>query len=591
MGSSYSFFKKKGIRVQLLTYFISLIVLAVVVLSGVGSMLYSQAIQSESNLYTEQMISQIKTNIDSRIQEMENIIYFLSQDSRAIEFFAVHYGAGEEDLALRKDVKSILGRFEKIYPEIAGILIVNKNDLEISNNIQRIARDPLVSEKWYKKAVENPDTMHLFSKPIGRNIQGTKNYSADDVVCVVKAVKDAKTDEIMGVILIDLKLDIITQIIEQVQLGKKGFVFIMDEEGGIVYTPVNPITYRIKPEWLLDEKVIRIEKRIRGSSYQILSHYSDYTTWKTIGVFSLAENQQVISQINLYSFIIVILFIVLGILCATYFSASIAGPISKLKELMKKAEEGDLDVRFSNVNNNEIDELGFSFNHMIEKIKNLINLVYIEQKMKREAELKILEAQIKPHFLYNTLDTIQWMAQEHDAQDIVQMVNALTNLFRIGLNKGKELVTVKEELKHIESYLIIQMVRYEDKLKYEIEVEDDILNYNVLKIILQPIVENAIYHGIKARRGMGTIKITGKQIDKKLCFCVEDDGVGMLPEKVLEINEILQGKQSNENPCGYGMFNINERIKLAYGAEYGLVVNSTYGEGTRVEVWHPIIEA
>lgn len=591
MSNSYSFFKKRGIRVQLLTYFISLIVLAVVVLSGVGSALYSQAIQSESNLYTEQMISQIKTNIDSRIREMENIIYYLSQDNRVIQFLDSKYGKVEDDRSLEADVKSILGRFEKIYPEIAGILIVNKNDLEISNNIKRIARDPLISEKWYKKAIQNPDTMHLFSKPIGRNIKGTQHYSADDVVCIVKAVKNSKTDEIMGVVLIDIKLDIITKIIEQVQLGKKGFVFIMDEEEGIVYTPVNPITYRIRPKWIVNEEVTRIEKRIKGSSYQILSNYSDYTTWKTIGVFSLAENRQVISRINFYSFIIIIVFIVLGILCATYFSASIARPISKLKELMKKAEEGDLDVRFSNVNNNEIDELGFSFNHMIEKIKNLINLVYIEQKMKREAELKILEAQIKPHFLYNTLDTIQWMAQEHEAQDIVQMVNALTNLFRIGLNKGREIVTIKEELKHIESYLIIQMVRYEDKLKYNIEVEDDILNYNVLKIILQPIVENAIYHGIKARRGMGTIKITAKQVDNKLCFCVEDDGVGILPEKVLEINEILRGKKPNENHYGYGMFNINERIKLAYGAEYGLVVNSTYGVGTKVEVWHPIIEA
>ncbi len=227
---------------------------------------------------------------------------------------------------------------------------------------------------------------------------------------------------------------------------------------------------------------------------------------------------------------------------------------------------------------------------MIAEIRKLINMVYIEQKSKREAELKILQAQIRPHFLYNTLDTIQWMAQSHNADDIVQIVSALTNLFRIGLSKGKEMLKVHEELEHVQSYMIIQKARYEDKLEYEITCEKEIKNCSVLKLILQPLVENAIYHGIKEKRGIGRITISAKKADEKLLFIISDNGAGIKPEKMAEIKDMLQGKTSKGKNPGYGIFNVNEMIRLVFGNEYGLNIISTPGKGTTVEVWHPLIE-
>jgi two-component system sensor histidine kinase YesM len=228
---------------------------------------------------------------------------------------------------------------------------------------------------------------------------------------------------------------------------------------------------------------------------------------------------------------------------------------------------------------------------MVQEIENLINQVYIEQREKREAELKILQAQIKPHFLYNTLDTIQWMAQDRDADDIVEIVGALTTLFRISLNKGNEIIKLEEEIQHIESYLLIQMARYEDKLTYEINVPKELLQYNVLKIILQPLIENAIYHGIKTKLGAGHIHVGASNEDNKLVLYVEDDGMGIPSKRLAEINHYLQMDQHEGQERGYGLFNVNERIKLTYGSSYGLKVDSVQGEGTRIEIRLPFINS
>jgi len=200
-----------------------------------------------------------------------------------------------------------------------------------------------------------------------------------------------------------------------------------------------------------------------------------------------------------------------------------------------------------------------------------------------------LQAQIKPHFLYNTLDTIHWMAQERGAQDIVDIVAALANLFRIGLSKGKELITVREEIEHVKSYLLIQKARYEDKLDYDIHFNENVLEYSVLKLVLQPLVENAIYHGLHARRGNGKITITAQIQDNKLYFCVSDNGLGIAVEKMKEIEALLHSNKVEALSTSFGIFNVNERIRLSFGAEFGLKFTSTYGEGTKVEVWHPLI--
>lgn len=580
------FFKGENIRSKLLLYFFTLILLPIVTLGVLGNVIYSKSIEKQANDHTGQMIEQVTRNVEFYIHDMENIVSYLIDDPQVITFLQ---RKKEEDNneKLTNEIRRILKTYTNVHPEIAGILIVNDNNLYISNEMHRISRDPLTDEAWYKRAAASPKAMQLFSKPIGRNITTTRNYSADEVVSIAKAVIDPVTGQRLGVILIDLKLEKIKQVIEAITLGKNGFLYIMDANGGIVYAPVNPIVYRVKNEWLTDS-ANSIVKTIQGSDFQIIYKDSFYTNWKTIGVFSLNETLKEVTNLRHYSILIGLVTLVLAVVAAFFFTASIAKPLSKLRSLMKKAEEGDLSVRFNSKYNDEIGQLGNSFNNMIKEISNLIDMVYTEQRRKREAELKTLQAQIKPHFLYNTLYTIQWMAEEHGAKDVVHILGALANLFRIGLSKGKEMISVHEELEHVRSYLTIQKARYEDKLIYEINYDEDILNYSVLKLILQPLVENAIYHGINARRGGGKITITARIDQQKLYFCVADNGIGIMPEKLKEIRNVLKNSHGESAKTGFGIFNVNERIKLSFGSEYGLTYTSVYHEGTKVEVWHPI---
>nr|WP_197412039.1 sensor histidine kinase [Gracilibacillus massiliensis] len=531
-------------------------------------------------MHTDQMINQAWTNIKTMIEENENIIYYLFQEE-AVKAFMLDVDSSDQIIKEKMKV------YKEKHPEIAGILVLNKQDKFLSNEINRISRDPLTKEPWYLEAIQSPNKIHLVSNPIGRNIKNNSNYQVNNVLTLVKAYKHPITNEAIGVILIDLKLDFIRDIIESIKLGKSGFVFITDENGKIVYAPVNDIVYRIHPNWLVEQNRSPIEKTINGDNYQIIYNTISDIEWKVAGVFSLDETTKVVSEVQKLTFVIALITLVVGSMFSLFFASMITKPVNKLKTLMGNVEEGRFDLRFHSKYTDEIGQLGKSYNKMIDEIERLIELVYKEQKSKREAELEILQAQIKPHFLYNTLDTIQWMADEYGATKITDLVNALTTLFRIGLNKGKEYITVEEEVEHVKSYLIIQLTRYQSKLEYEININEKVKGFQVLKLILQPLVENAIYHGIRNKRGKGKILIDIDSKDDKLLFSVHDTGIGIKKDKLWEINNYLKTTDSNESK-GYGLFNVNERIKLTYGSDYGVEVDSDFQNGTTVKVILPL---
>jgi two-component system sensor histidine kinase YesM len=511
----------------------------------------------------------------------------MSTDPRILKFLSDNKLKNDN---LEDEAYKSIYSFVKFNPKIAGIMVVNNNGGYISDVMNKVSRQSLINEEWYLKAYNEPDKIHLFTKPTGRNIDNIFRYSADEVFSVSKAVVDSSSKKINGVILIDVKLDVIKDIIENSKPGTAGFIYIMDSNKEIVYTPVNNVVYRIKNEWIDKINNEIIIKNINGENYQLTKIKSEYTGWETIGVFPESESLRVIEDIKYYSAIVAVLALIIAQILVIIFTRSIVNPIKKLKKLMKKAQEGDLTVTFNAKYNDEIGELGGSFNTMVKEISNLINLVQVEEKKKRIAEMNVLQAQIKPHFMYNTLDTIRWMAEEHNEEDIIEIIEAFTNLLRISLSKGKEIISVHEELSHIKSYLTIQKIRYEDKLDYEIQVDANMLEYKLIKLILQPLVENAIYHGIKEKRGNGRILIKGEIKGNTLIFTISDNGKGMEEELLNKINYMLKNGNEKKSEIGYGIFNVNERIKIIYGDEYGLQYESIYGEGTTVLLKHPIID-
>lgn len=292
---------------------------------------------------------------------------------------------------------------------------------------------------------------------------------------------------------------------------------------------------------------------------------------------------------QIYSVILIFSAVGFSVVAAWSLSKSIYTPIKKLHDITTTITKNDLQSLMTSENVDEITELGMSFNIMIGKIKELLDSKIKEQENLKKAELRALQAQINPHFLYNTLDTIIWMAESKKTDDVVQIVDALSKFFRISLSKGMDWITIGEEVERIRSYLTIQKMRYRDILDFDIAVDDDIADNTILKLILQPLVENALYHGIKNKRRGGTISVRARRKgESEVLLEVEDDGIGFTPEKLAQLRADLNddsGEIKLEN--GFGIGNVNNRIRLYYGKAYGLSIESEYTTGTRVALVIP----
>ncbi len=299
--------------------------------------------------------------------------------------------------------------------------------------------------------------------------------------------------------------------------------------------------------------------------------------------------QEVFKSMILFSMVAFVIILGLTAFLSYQIPLSITQPLRKLNVVTKQVAKGNLLVRSDVKTGDEVGVLSDSLNTMIDKINELLEQVTKEQVRLRKAEFELLQSQINPHFLYNTLDAIIWLAESGEQKRVVSMVRNLSEFFRTSLNQGKDIISVKEELQHVRSYLEIQRVRYQDILNFEISVPEELGKYYIPKITIQPLVENALYHGIKNKRGFGKIEIRGYR--KENCFAIEieDNGIGISTERLEQVREGIQQKVLMGKDM-YGLYNVNERIRLNFGEQYGISVQSTYGEGTIVRVFLPFQE-
>ena len=287
-----------------------------------------------------------------------------------------------------------------------------------------------------------------------------------------------------------------------------------------------------------------------------------------------------------FSVIAFALILILFLFLSYYIPLSITRPIRRLTQVTDQVAKGDLTVRSDVTGGVEAQVLSDSLNTMIDKINELLDQVKTEQIRLRKAEFELLQSQINPHFLYNTLDAIVWLAEAGEQKKVVKMVGSLSDFFRISLNQGQDILDVKEELQHVRSYLEIQQMRYQDILQYEICVPEELNHCQIPKITLQPLVENALYHGIKNKRGKGMIRIEGELDGEDCILRIMDNGKGMTPERLEQVREGIRNRKARETDI-YGLYNVNERIRLNFGENYGITITSTYGEGTCVTVKLP----
>jgi two-component system, sensor histidine kinase YesM len=320
---------------------------------------------------------------------------------------------------------------------------------------------------------------------------------------------------------------------------------------------------------------------------EVVQNYVLYEVNRTEGQYQTMRQGFVRWQI--FSTILIFSAVAFSVLAAWSLSRSIYTPIKKLHDVTTTITKNDLQALTTSDNVDEITELGMSFNIMIGKIKELLDSKIKEQENLKKAELRALQAQINPHFLYNTLDTIIWMAESKKTDQVVKIVTALSSFFRISLSKGMDWITIGEEVERIRSYLTIQKMRYRDILDFKINVDKDVADNTILKLILQPLVENALYHGIKNKRKGGTIYVRARRLgEDQVLLEVEDDGIGFTPEKLAQLRAELDDDSGDiKLESGFGIGNVNNRIRLYYGKTYGVSIRSEYNSGTCVTLVIP----
>jgi two-component system sensor histidine kinase YesM len=337
-----------------------------------------------------------------------------------------------------------------------------------------------------------------------------------------------------------------------------------------------------------DQNMVLME-RIRWVSGLVEENVQDYMLFEV----NRTEQQYRALQVALQRWIYASIFGMLlaagfAIAAAWYISRSIYLPIKKLHDVTTTIAREDLEPLVTSDNADEIAELGHSFNILVGKVRELLAAKIRERENLQKAELRALQAQINPHFLYNTLDAIVWMAESQRSAEVVELVCALSRFFRVTLSDGKDWITVKEEIDHVASYLTIQKIRYRDILDFQIDIEPETGDATMLKLTLQPLVENALYHGIKNKRGGGVITVRGRrQSPDRLLFEVIDDGIGIPADRLALIRAAITGSTFATGEGGFGLCNVQQRIKLYYGEQYGLEIQSEYGAGTRVQVLVP----
>lgn len=590
-------FIKPNIKLTLkLKLIVIFTLLAIAPLSIVGLISYTKSfstIQSNITKSTEQIAEQMNTSIDLIFRDSIKLLRIGSYDNTSA--FLISKDETERYESAKR-IGELFKQFRKIQEfdkQIKGINIIGLDGTSISERegVYKL-RNNIRSIDIINTILKEPRKIHIIPN---QKVEHTSKELYDNVISVGTAIYKLSTNDICGVIIIDVDRAVIEEIFSNISFGKTGSLWIVNSGGDIIFTPK-----AYPQDGKLDEKTINTiinSNNFKGSFTQKTGEYNEFiiyntlntTGWKIIGKVKLDEIMSTAYEIRNITIIAIVLSIIFVFVLNLFITEKLTYPIRNLKNKMKIAESGNFEVNAECKNKDEIAELCYSFNAMIRKIKDLLENSIKEHENSRKSELKALQAQINPHFLYNTLDSIVWASEVNKNSEVVEMTKALSSFFKVVLSKGKEWITLKDEVEHIRSYLTILKMRYRDILNYEINFSEDILYSRILKLTLQPIVENAIYHGIKNKRTPGLIIINGILLEGGMMLLeVVDNGQGMTGERLQEVKEeIGSGYADDFKTNGFGLKNVDQRIKLYYGRQYGLSIESEYTIGTKVSVIIP----
>lgn len=586
--------QKSSLKNRALSQTAVLIIVTMCIMVTVFYMVFHSRAFNERGKYEEENLVNMEAYLNSYLEEVDSIAknvnynYYLQDYLETVikeEDDYVDSGIGKNmrsyEMSSQAFSDTLLSR-----ADISSIMIFGKKKMLLNRSMytyQKVALDYSKLD-WYVKAV---------AKPQDAIITGPNRHSFfdtdDEVISLSREVQSYENGTFRGVILINLNMNKITEICNSFQEKQENFICIINDKGELVYEQQNG-----RERFAFDEKENRQELNTalgktkescfrlnyRGEKYLVTRTDMKTTGWTLVSMVPYKSVMAETMAISGVMILAVAITLIVTLLLLNRILTGVVKPLKKLEKYMVQVNPDNMDQRMEILTDDEIGHLSMKFNQMMDRIRNLKEQVIEEQEDKRKYELQALQAQINPNFLYNTLDSIIWMAETNDS-NIVAMTEALAKLFRISLNKGNEEISLERELEHVKNYLIIQSMRYADKFTYEISAEPGVERCRTIKLILQPIVENCIYHGIKKKRGTGKITIRAYRREQNLIIEVSDDGCGM-PEEICR--KILSDEIESENisGSGIGVKNVNERIQLRFGKKYGLSYSSEEGVGTTV---------
>ncbi|WP_187759659.1 cache domain-containing sensor histidine kinase [Thiospirochaeta perfilievii] len=551
---------------------ISIVIVVLLLTSAVYYAVFSSRtedlIESQSREINKQIVLNYENYINSVI-ETANYIQFSSLSMDVDKNFEKLQDIFNYNTSIKKDVVSIF-------------LFSNNGEKVLGTDLNNRYFNSILGEVWFKEAKKETNITH-FSAPHTNSFTLTSN---ENVIFLSRSVEYVQRNEKkVGILLIELNFKTLTDMAAKTNLGNGGHIIILNDKDNLIYLSNSSenIPYLDSLEIAVENFIGGLKTKINSIDYYININTLVHTRWRIVTVNNVNDIALARKEMILILFFIFFISLFLTAIISIFISKRITRPLNTLKDSMLKLEEGNFDSKVEVNGQKEVVRLSKSFNSMIEEIRTLMDKVVAEQTETRKNELRALQNQINPHFLYNTLDSIVWLAENHRSKDVITTVVALARFFRISISSGATQILVKDEISHVENYLKIQKIRYIDKFKYTMDVSNDVEDLYVMKLILQPIVENAIYHGVGD--DMELISIRSYKDEKYLYFEVENSGYGITEERISEIYSMLEGA---DRQTSVGLKNVYQRLKLFYGDSADLKILSILDESTIIKLIIPL---
>lgn len=507
-------------------------------------------------------------------KHLVGVKFYLNNDIQML-FNNIDNLKNEELKKLENRVKKLLFEPQYTYGTSSIYLFAKNKNYIITNQFPRsMDINRFIETEWYKNSLKN--NKFFFAGNIN-------HVNGDYVIPLVNVIKNMRGNRSianpLAILIINLKESSLVQTYQNYASKSPGLYYIVNNRNIIIssYNNKEALGKNINKIFNLSSGTLNNDKgyfvkKVDNQLNLFIYNANSRIGWKFISVVPFVSIMEATNDIKRITFFLSIICLIVIFFVSIYLSQKVTAPIEKLIDVMKEAEKGDFDAKFIPHHNDEIGKLANSFNNMLLRLKNQVNKTITIEKEKRKAEFKVLGFQINPHFLYNTLSSIIWLTNSSKKEEVIRLTKALSDFFRISISKGKEIITINNELQHIKSYLDIQKIRYSDEFNVIMDIDNSVMDYYIPKLILQPLVENAIYHGIKnlEENKTGIIKLKIQKEGELIYISIKDNGNSFTERSARDLNQYLQNNFKNCDDFGIGIRNVNDRIKLYYGDKYGL---------------------